>query len=260
MRVALLQYPIAWADKATNLWLTRERLAPLRGQADVALLPEMFSTGFCTDRPDLAEPADGETMRALQESADELDIAIVGSFICSEGGRLYNRGFFLKPHAAPEFRDKRHLFSAGGEQMFFTAGSDNSVIEYKGVRFMLQICYDLRFPAWMRNTADKNYDILLIVAAWPDVRIQYWDILIPARAIENQCYVAAVNAVGDDGLGIHYNGHSVAYNTRLEAIARFDDNEEGIRIADFNINQLRHFREVMPIWKDGDTLGDITTK
>lgn len=248
----MLQYPIAWADKDTNLWLTRERLATLRGQADVALLPEMFSTGFCTDRPDLAEPTDGPTMQALQTSADELDIAIVGSFICAENGKLYNRGFFLKPHAAPEFRDKRHLFGPGGEGLFFSAGNDNRPIEYRGVRFMLQICYDLRFPAWMRNSADCPYDILLVVAAWPDVRIQYWDILLPARAIENQCYIAAVNCVGNDGMGLHYNGHSVAYNTRLEPIACFADDEQGIRIADFNIDKLRHFRDVMPIYRDGD--------
>lgn len=254
MRVALLQYPIAWADKDTNLWLTRERLATLRGQADVAVLPEMFSTGFCTDRPELAEPTDGPTMRALQESADELDIAIVGSFICSENGHLYNRGFFLRPHEAPEFRDKRHLFGAGGEDKFFTAGRDNRPIAYRGVRFMLQVCYDLRFPAWMRNMPDQQYDILLIVAAWPAERIQYWDILVPARAIENQCYVAAVNCVGDDGLGLHYCGHSIAYNTRLTPIAQFADDEQGIRIADFDIDKLHHFREVMPIWRDGDRI------
>lgn len=252
MRVALLQYPIAWADKDTNLWLTRERLATLRGQADIALLPEMFSTGFCTDRPELAEPADGPTIQALQASADELDIAVVGSFICREGDKLYNRGFFIKPHEAPEFRDKRHLFGLGGEHLFFSAGTNNAPIEYHGVRFMLQVCYDLRFPAWMRNRTDNLYDILLIVAAWPCERIQYWDTLVPARAVENQCYVAAVNCVGDDGMGLHYNGHSIAYNTRLEPIATFADEEQGIRIADFDINKLRHFREVMPIYHDGD--------
>lgn len=252
MRVALLQYPIAWADKDTNLWFTCERLATLRGQADVALLPEMFSTGFCTDRPELAEEADGPTIRALQASADELDIAIVGSFICRDGGRLYNRGFFIKPHEAPEFRDKRHLYHHGGEGEFFTAGKDNRPIMYRGVRFMLQICYDLRFPCWMRNTKDELYDILLVVAAWPAIRIQYWDVLVAARATENQCYIAAVNCVGEDGLGLHYNGHSVAYNTRLEAVASFEDDEQGIRIADFDIDKLRHFREVLPIYKDGD--------
>lgn len=257
MRVALLQYPIAWADKATNLWLTRERIARLGGQADVVVLPEMFSTGFCTDRPDLAEGADGETMRALQESADELDIAIVGSFICREGGQLYNRGFFLKPHEAPEFRDKRHLYKHGGEGEFFSAGDDRRNIEYRGVKFRLIVCYDLRFPVWSRNEQDDLYDILLVVAAWPAIRIAYWDILVPARAIENQCYIAAVNCVGDDGLGLHYNGHSVAYNTRLEKIAEFGDDEEGVRIADFNIDKLKHFREVLPIYKDGDTLGEI---
>lgn len=252
MRVAILQYPIAWEDKATNLWLTRERLARLKGQADLALLPEMFSTGFCTSRPDLAEGTDGETIQALQASADELDMAIAGSFICREQGRLYNRGFFLKPHEAPQWRDKRHLYSHGGEDRFFSAGHDNSIIEWRGVRFLLEICYDLRFPVWSRNTAANPYDVLLVVAAWPEVRIQYWDALLKARAIENQCYLCAVNSVGDDGMGLHYNGHSVIYNTRLEAVAQLDDNEQGTRVAELNIPALHHFREVLPLWKDGD--------
>lgn len=252
MRVALLQYPIAWEDKDTNLWLTRERLASLRGQADVAVLPEMFSTGFCTSHPDLAETTDGITMRSLQESADELDMAIMGSFICRENGRLYNRGFMLRPHEAPAFRDKRHLYKHGGEDMFFSAGTDNSVIEYRGVRFLLQVCYDLRFPVWSRNVPGMDYDIMVVVANWPDVRIQYWDVLVAARATENQCYICAVNCVGDDGMGLHYNGHSVAYDTRLQAIASFADDEQGVRIADFDIPRLRHFREVLPIWQDGD--------
>ncbi len=252
MKIALLQYPIAWADKDTNLWLTRERLATLRGQADVAVLPEMFSTGFCTDHPELAELVDGPTIRALQESADELDIAIVGSFICCEDGRLYNRGFFIRPHDAPSYRDKRHLYRHGGEDLFFSAGADNSPIEYLGVRFKLLVCYDLRFPVWARSTVDNECDILLVVANWPEVRIQYWDALVAARAIENQCYICAVNCVGDDGMGLHYNGHSVAYDTRLQPIAQLANDEQGIRIAYFDMDRLKHFRQVLPMWKDAD--------
>lgn len=251
MKIALLQYPIVWADKRMNLLNAVKHISDLKGNADIALLPEMFSTGFCTDRPDLAEPSDGETISALQAVADESDVAIVGSFMCIDKGLLFNRGFFLSPHKSPVFIDKKHLYSHGGEDRFFTAGNERTIIEYKGVRLRLIICYDLRFPVWARSY-EGDYEVLLVIANWPEVRIGVWDVLVRARAIENQCYVAAVNPVGDDGLGEHYNGHSVAIDTRLHDLAGFKDNEEGTRVVDFSIEALRHFREVLPLWKDGD--------
>ena len=255
MRVALLQYPIAWADKATNLRKAEEHIAALAGKADVAVLPEMFATGFCTDRPELAESMDGEILTALQRMADQYEIAIVGSFIClpqKSGVKLCNRGFMVVPHGEVQIQDKRHLYAHGGEDKFFEQASERHTFEYKGVKMLLLVCYDLRFPVWARNKSGHDYDIILVVANWPDIRIQYWDALIAARATENQCYIAAVNCVGDDGMGLHYNGHSVAYDTRLQPIVSFADNEEGTKIADFDIEKLHHFREVLPLWKDVD--------
>ena len=252
-RVALLQFPITWADKPTNLSRTIERIATLAGKADVALLPEMFSTGFCTDQPELAEPMDGETMQVLQTAADKYDIAIAGSFICQEAGELRNRGFLLTPHAPAQVQDKRHLYAHGGEDRFFTAGTTRQVFEYKGIKMQMLICYDLRFPAWARNHTGHDYDILLVCANWPQIRIQYWDALVAARAIENQAYIAAVNPVADDAMGLHYNGHSIAYDTRLVPIAQLNDDEEGIRIAEFDMDALRHFRDALPLWRDVDT-------
>lgn len=276
MRVALLQYPIAWADKETNLHLTEERIAALAGKADVAVLPEMFATGFCTGHPELAETMDGEIIRRLQAAADQSGVAIVGSFIClpnknlndntnniplestpSSGKgqiwiKLVNRGFMVVPHGEVQIQDKRHLYAHGGEDKFFERANERTIFEYKGVKILLLVCYDIRFPVWARNRSGHDYDIILAVANWPDIRIQYWDALIAARATENQCYIAAVNCVGDDGMGLHYNGHSVAYNTHLQPIVSFDDNEEGTKIAEFDIDKLHHFREVLPLWKDVD--------
>lgn len=252
MKVALLQYPIVWADKEANLSAAEARIHALKGEADVALLPEMFTTGFCTDRPELAEPADGETIRRMQALADETDMMVVGSFICIEDGLLFNRGFLLRPGEEPVFVDKKHLYKHGGEHLLFTAGEQQTVVEWRGARFRYVICYDLRFPTWCRIDKQNPYEILLISANWPEVRIGYWDVLVAARAIENQCYIAAVNCVGDDGMELHYNGHSIAYDTRMCPIARLNDNEEGTRIADFNMEKLRHFREVLPLWKDAD--------
>ncbi len=278
MRVALLQYPIAWADKETNLHLAEERIAALAGKADVAVLPEMFATGFCTDHPELAETMDGDIIRRLQATADQSGVAIVSSFICKPaiGQRLVNRGFMITPHSVypngeelegdpnnlPSLQggdggrlfvqDKRHLYAHGGEDQFFQPAQERHIFEYKGVKILLLVCYDLRFPVWARNRSGHDYDLILVVANWPDIRIQYWDALIAARATENQCYIAAVNCVGDDGMGLHYNGHSVAYDTRLQPIVSFADNEEGTKIAEFDIAKLHHFREVLPLWNDTD--------
>lgn len=277
MRVALLQYPIAWADKEANLRLAEERIAALAGKADIAVLPEMFATGFCTDHPELAETMDGDIIRRLQAAADQSGVAIVSSFIClpATGQRLVNRGFMITPHSVYPNReelegssnlpslqggdggglfvqDKRHLYAHGGEDLFFQPAQERHIFEYKGVKILLLVCYDLRFPIWARNRSGHDYDIILVVANWPDIRIQYWDALVAARATENQCYIAAVNCVGDDGMGLHYNGHSVAYDTRLQTIAHFEDNEEGTKIAEFDIAKLHHFREVLPLWQDVD--------
>ena len=279
MRIALLQYPIAWADKETNLRLAEQRIAALAGKADVAVLPEMFATGFCTDHPELAETMDGDIIRRLQAAADQSGVAIVSSFIClptppaagvccspaevllkqvvdvvvkSAPFKLVNRGFMVVPHGEVQIQDKRHLYAHGGEDLFFQPAEERCIFEYQGVKILLLVCYDLRFPVWARNQSGSDYDIILVVANWPDIRIQYWDALIAARATENQCYIAAVNCVGDDGMGLHYNGHSVAYDTRLQPIVSFADDEEGTKIADFDIAKLHHFREVLPLWKDVD--------
>lgn len=235
------------------------RLRDLKGRADVAVLPEMFTTGFAINRPDLAESTDGQTITTLQTIADECDLMIVGSFICKEEDKLYNRGFFIKPGGEAEgqrgeavFVDKRHLYGHGGEDKFFAAGTTQPIVEYKGVKFRLAICYDLRFPVWLRQDKNDLYDILLVCANWPQCRIAYWDILVPARAIENQCYIAAVNPVGEDDKGLHYNGHSVAYDSYLKPLVQFADDEEGMKIADFDIEALHHYRQVLPLYRDAD--------
>ncbi len=252
MRVALLQYSIAWADPQANIQALDERLRAIRGQADLAVVPEMFSTGFCTNRMDLAEPWGGPTCQALQRMADEYEIAVVGSLIVREQDGLRNRGFLFAPHTEPRFIDKRHLYKAGGEAALFKAGDQREIWEYKGMKIRLAVCYDLRFPVWLRQEPDNLYDLLICVACWPTVRVQYWDSLLPARAAENQCYVVGVNMVGVDGAGEKYNGHSAAYDTWLRDIALFNDAEEGTRIVDLPIEVLHHYRDASPLWQDAD--------
>lgn len=253
MRIALLQYPIEWANPQANVGLLNERLQAIAGQADIAVIPEMFSTGFCTDRPGLAEEwITGPTSQALQHMANTYDLAIIGSMIVSEQGRLYNRGFMFRPNDTPLYYNKHHLYRSGGEAEFFTPGNKRPIWDFRGIKIRLAVCYDLRFPVWLRQDKHNMYDILICVACWPTVRIQYWDVLLPARAAENHCYAVGVNMVGTDGIQMDYNGHSVAYDTWLKDIAGFEDYEAGTRIVDFSIEKLRHFREVLPQWQEAD--------
>lgn len=252
MRIALLQYPICWADPQANIRLLDERLRAIAGQADIAVVPEMFSTGFCIDHPELAEPWGGPTCQALQRMADGYDIAIAGSLIICEQDGLRNRGFLFAPSLPPRFIDKRHLYKHGGEGAFFKAGDQREVWEYRGAKIRLAVCYDLRFPVWLRQDTNNMYDILICVACWPKVRVQYWDAMLPSRAAENQAYVVGVNMVGTDGTGEIYNGHSAAYDTWLRDVALFDDAEEGTRIVDLPIETVRRYRQASPLWMDGD--------
>ena len=258
MKVAILQYPVVWADIEANMCAWEQRLRALKGQAEVALLPEMCTTGFCTDRPELAEEENGPTIQRLQAMAEETGMMVVGSYICRANEnensnlnpKIVNRGFLLRPGMKPVYIDKRHLYQH--EKAFFSPGQEKTVVEWHGVKFRYIICYDLRFPVWDRQDKSTLYDILLVSANWPESRIIDWDVLIAARGTENQAYIAGCNIVGDDGLGFHYNGHSIAYDSRHQALIRPKDNESGSFVAEFNMEELWHYREKIPLWNDAD--------
>ena len=258
MRVTLLQTDIVWEDKQENLRLLREKLIKLRGEAEIVVLPETFSTGFSMDSRRLAEPVSGETISTLRQWAAEFHLAITGSYIaCDESSTslqalpCYNRAFFLTPEGEEFFYDKRHLFRMGREAEYFSAGNKRTVISYLGWNICLLICYDLRFPVWSRNI-NNEYDLLIYVANWPASRRLAWDTLLRARALENQCYVCGVNRVGTDGHHLSYNGGSKIYSALGTEIASLPDEEEGIRTAPLTLSALRQFREKFPAWKDAD--------
>lgn len=251
MRITLIQDKIFWADISANLSAIEVKLEKLNGTTDLVVLPEMFSTGFCTDKPELAETMTGETMARLKKWASKYQIAITGSFIATENGKTYNRGFFVFPNGNVETADKRHLFSVGGEQNHFTAGNKKLLVNYKGFNIQVLICYDLRFPVWARNV-DNTYDLLIYVANFPEKRIRNWDILLQARAIENQCYVCGVNCVGVDGAGISYNGHSVLLDYLANSLLSFPEYEIGTATFELNKESLEKFRSKSPFWKDAD--------
>jgi omega-amidase len=251
MLISLLQYPIVWADKLKNLQLAEERIAFLQGKTDLVVLPEMFTTGFCTNQPELAEPSDGKTILTVQNWASKYNVAICGSFIATEEGKFYNRSFFVFPDGKAEFEDKRHLFSMGGEDQFFSSGNKPLIVNYGGMNIRLLVCYDVRFPVWSRNV-DNQYDLLIYVANFPARRINDWDVLLRARAIENQSFVCGLNITGEDANGISYNGHSVLLDYRATELISFSENEEQTKTFEIHTEGLQLYRQKFPVWKDAD--------
>ena len=251
MKITLIQDTIHWADKTANLQRTEKQLAELAGKTNLVVLPEMFTTGFCTDQLELAETMEGETVHTLQKWAQTYNLAITGSFIANENDKIFNRGFFVFPDGKIETADKRHLFSIGGEDLYFSTGAKKLIINYCGFNIRLLVCYDVRFPVWARNV-NNEYDLLIYVANFPKSRIYNWDILLQARAIENQAYVCGVNCVGTDGLGIDYNGHSTLLDFKATPLLSFPENETSIQTYELNREPLLKFREKSAFWKDAD--------
>lgn len=206
LRTSILQFSPTWKDKSANLSFIEKQLSELHPETDLIVLPEMFNTGFSMDAPELAEDMNGPTIEKLKKWAVSYDTAISGSLIIKEDGNYYNRLVFITPKSTVRSYDKRHLFTLAKENETFTPGFRRPVWEYKDWRICPQICYDLRFPVWSRNTS--GYDVLLYVASWPSKRHSAWIKLLEARAIENQCYVVACNRLGQDGAGFDYQGGS----------------------------------------------------
>ena len=251
MKITLIQDTIHWANKTANLQKTEKQLAELAGKTNLVVLPEMFTTGFCTDQLELAETMEGETVRNLQKWAQTYNLAITGSFIANENDKIFNRGFFVFPDGKIETADKRHLFSIGGEDLYFSTGAKKLIINYCGFNIRLLVCYDVRFPVWARNV-NNEYDLLIYVANFPKSRINNWDILLQARAVENQAYVCGVNCVGTDGLGIDYNGHSTLLDFKATPLLSFPENETSIQTYELKREPLLKFREKSAFWKDAD--------
>lgn len=248
MKVTVLQRDIVWANPEENRRRCDE-VIERNPESDLYILPEMFSTGFCTNPDGIAENLDNETLQWMKSKAAEKSAAIAGSVAVTDGKRYFNRFYFVKPNGSVAFYDKKHLFTYGGEHHRFTAGEERVIVEWKGVRILLQICYDLRFPVWARNRAD--YDMIIYVASWPTPRVAAWSALLVARAIENQCYVAGVNRVGTDP-ACEYCGGTVVIDPYGKTIAECPMGEESEASALVDMDALEAFREKFPVLNDAD--------
>ncbi len=248
MKIALLQQDITWGNPADNI-KKAELVMNANPGADLYVLPEMFSTGFCTNPAGVAESTDCNTLKWMQTYAIDHHCAVAGSIAIKESRRFYNRFYFVNPDGTMCSYDKKHLFTYGGEHQTFVAGKERVIVEYKGIRILLQICYDLRFPVWARNRND--YDMILYVASWPTPRIEAWLTLLRARAIENQCYVAGVNRVGTDPL-CEYCGGTLLIDPYGRTVASCKKGEPDVATANIDIEELIKFRHKFPVLNDAD--------
>ncbi len=248
MKIAALQSPLYWQDRDANL-AHFEGLIKSLADVDLVVLPEMFTTGFSMASEQIAEPADGPTLSWLRETAQACQLAITGSVAVEDGGHYYNRMYWVSPDGEAYY-DKRHLFRMADEHLHYRAGDSRKIVEFKGFRICLQVCYDLRFPVFCRNRND--YDILIFVANWPASRRHAWSSLLTARAIENQCYLVGVNRVGEDGNGIAYSGDSVVLDYLGQPLAHTGPETPAILQAEFSLEALQSFREKFPAMLDAD--------
>ena len=252
LRVTICQQPLVWEDKAANLKFWEEKLQSLKGETDLIVLPEMFTTGFTMNVHEMAESMDGTTVSWIGDLSEELGATITGSVIIREDGKFYNRMLWANPDRTFTWYDKRHRFSFADEDQFFTAGSERKIIEKEGWKIMLQVCYDLRFPVFSRNLNSDRYDMLIYVANWPTARSSAWRSLLVARAHENQCYVVGVNRVGTDGKGIEYDGSSLVVSPKCEILCSFAAGEEGIETVTLSKAELDDFRAKFRPLDDAD--------
>jgi len=250
LHITLFQSPLHWHNPVANRAMFEEKIWQITEPTDLIILPEMFTTGFTMSAADYAEMMGMDTLKWMQQMAAHAKAVVTGSFIVKEKSNFYNRLLWVEPDGSYDYYDKRHLFRMAQEDKTYTAGTKNIIKEIKSWKIMPQVCYDVRFPVWSRNT-NLDYDVLLYVANFPQARVQAWSVLLQARAIENLCYVVGVNRVGTDGLGIDYSGESAIVNYKGERLYHQEHKEETKQYS-LNKEELLEFRKKFPANLDAD--------
>lgn len=269
LTITLIQPNLHWEDKGANLDMLSKKIDSIEEKTEVIILPEMFSTGFSMNTELLAENMNGETIQWMKKIASEKNCVLTGSIIIEDSStndrrdkRYFNRLIWMLPNGDHGYYDKRHLFAYGKEHQSFTAGNKRLIASAKGWKIQLQICYDIRFPLWLRQSNPANplpaqekteleYDVLIVVANWPTPRIHAWKTLLLARAIENQCFVIGVNRTGTDGNGLAYSGDSMIIGPLGEVLCALSENEAIITLT-LNKEITETTRKQFPFWKDAD--------
>ncbi len=249
LKISTFQAYLFWENIDKNLQNLALRLSSIREKTDLIILPEMFNTGF-TMNTGLAEETEGKTMQWMREQAIRFGCVVTGSLAIKEKDKYYNRLIWMRPDGTSEKYDKRHLFSPGRENEIYTPGKEKLIVELNGWKICPAICYDLRFPVWLRNK-NEEYDLLFIVANWPERRSLHWRTLIQARAIENQAFVIGVNRVGHDGNEIYHSGDSMCIDPNGKTVY-YKPNDEDLYTFSVSYDDLLKTRQSLPFLKDAD--------
>lgn len=250
MKIVLIQSSLVWENPKFNRNHFDDKINSITEKVDLIVLPEMFSTAFTMNPTQVAETMQGETVSWLQSMAKAKDTAITGSLIIKENSNFYNRLLFVFPSGEIQIYDKRHLFTLAGEDKVYTAGTQKLIVEYKGWKICPLVCYDLRFPVFARNV--EYYDLLIYVANWPKLRINAWDIILKARAVENICYTIGVNRLGIDNNNFQYNGHSQVIDFLGNSILEPQENE-GVFIIELDKEEQLKTRNKLGFLNDRDS-------
>ncbi len=235
--------------------MLQQKIESIKERTEVVILPEMFSTGFSMKPELLAEKMNGETLQWMQKIASEKKIILTGSLIIEQEGKYFNRLIWMLPNGEYGYYDKRHLFAYADEHLHYTKGNKKLIASVKGWKIQLQICYDLRFPVWSRQppgNLDSQYDLLINIANWPEKRNHAWRTLLQARAIENQCFVAGINRIGEDGNTIRYSGDSSLIDPMGEIIYQKNNNED-IFTYTLQKEKITDTRNQFPFWREADS-------
>ena len=250
---SIIQTNLFWEDKGANLTHLEQKIMGIESYTEIIVLPEMFSTGFSMQPEIHAETMDGPTIDWMRRLSETKKVIITGSLIIKEEDKFYNRLIWMLPNGELGYYDKRHLFAFAGEDQHYTAGNKRLIASVKGWKINLQICYDLRFPVWARQTkgTESEYDVLLYVANWPEKRNHAWKTLLTARAIENQCVTIGVNRVGLDGNNNAHSGDSLIVGPLGEVLYHCAY-EEDIFTITLQKEEITNARSQFPFWKDAD--------
>lgn len=252
LKVALLQMDIIFGNPVANYRKAEEMIAEAALEdPDVVVMPELWTTGYDLDRLDtIADPAGAQTCAFISALAKKYNMNIVaGSVAVKREDKVYNTllAFNRQGNLIKEYQ-KAHLFRLMREEKFLSAGENDGVFSIEGIQAAGVICYDIRFPEWIRAQALKGAGILMVPAEWPAPRTNHWRALLIARAIENQCFVVACNRVGEDPDNA-FGGHSMVIDPWGEVLAEGGTTEQ-ILYSTITPEHIADIRKRIPIFED----------
>lgn len=255
MKIACVQMDIAFGEPEKNLTAIEKYIEEAsNAQVDVIIFPEMWNTGYALDKLDsLADREGSITRKLLSQLAKKHQVNIVGGSVATKRGDKYFNTMYIVDRNGKIVAayDKAHLFKLMNEHVYLNEGQSMNVFELDGITCGGVICYDLRFPEWIRTHTLNGAKIMFIPAEWPKQRIDHWQLLLQARAIENQCFIVAVNRVGKDPNN-EFNGHSMVIAPWGELLIS-NQTAEGILYAELDLEEVERVRKTIPVFQDRRT-------